>query len=128
MGWMIWLYGCLAAGNGRREPCRGQQLDRDSRHGSTWRKALAFAGPGFVISVGYMDPWVNWATDLAGGSAFGYALLSVVLLSSRRPCCWGFSARLGIATGRDLAQACRDSYPAPVVLGFGSLARSPSAP
>jgi manganese transport protein len=88
------------------------------RHGSTWRKALAFAGPGFVISVGYMDPG-NWATDLAGGSAFGYALLSVVLLSNLMAMLLqALSARLGIATGRDLAQACRDSYPAPVVFGL----------
>jgi manganese transport protein len=88
------------------------------RHGSSWRKALAFAGPGFVISVGYMDPG-NWATDLAGGSAFGYALLSVVLLSNLMAMLLqALSARLGIATGRDLAQACRDSYPAPVVIGL----------
>ena len=84
------------------------------RRGGVWRKALAFAGPGFVVSVGYMDPG-NWATDLAGGSAFGYTLLSVVLLSNLMAMLLqALSARLGIATGRDLAQACRDSYPAPV--------------
>ena len=84
------------------------------RRGGVWRKALVFAGPGFVVSVGYMDPG-NWATDLAGGSAFGYTLLSVVLLSNLMAMLLqALSARLGIATGRDLAQACRDSYPAPV--------------
>src|SRR5215469_6403605 len=86
------------------------------RGGGVWRKALAFAGPGFVVSVGYMDPG-NWATDLAGGSAFGYTLLSVVLLSNLMAMLLqALSARLGIATGRDLAQACRDSYPAPVAM------------
>ena len=77
------------------------------RQGGVWRKALAFAGPGFVVAVGYMDPG-NWATDLAGGSAFGYALLSVVLLSNLMAMLLqALSARLGIATGRDLAQAGR---------------------
>jgi manganese transport protein len=77
---------------------------------SWFRKALAFAGPGYLIAVGYMDPG-NWATDIGGGSKFGYTLLSVVLLSSlmaiflQAP-----SAKLGIATGRDLAQACREHY------------------
>lgn len=86
------------------------------RRGGVWRKALAFAGPGFIVSVGYMDPG-NWATDLAGGSAFGYTLLSVVLLSNLMAMLLqALSARLGIATGRDLAQACRDSYPAPVAM------------
>src|ERR1700689_1570495 len=75
--------------------------------GSVWSKVLAFAGPGYLVAVGYMDPG-NWATDIGGGSKFGYTLLSVVLLSSLiamflQP----LSAKLGIATGRDLAQACR---------------------
>ena len=75
-----------------------------------WRKMLAFSGPGYLVAVGYMDPG-NWATDLAGGSAFGYTLLSVVLLSSLMAILLqSLSARLGIATGRDLAQACRDHY------------------
>jgi len=75
-----------------------------------WRKVFAFAGPGYLVAVGYMDPG-NWATDLAGGSAFGYTLLSVILLSNLMAILLqGLSAKLGIATGRDLAQACRDHY------------------
>jgi manganese transport protein len=83
--------------------------------GGSWvRRMLAFAGPGYMISVGYMDPG-NWATDIAGGSKYGYTLLSVVLVSSMLAVLLqALSARLGIATGRDLAQACRDSYPRPV--------------
>ncbi|HEY7861240.1 MAG TPA: Nramp family divalent metal transporter, partial [Gemmatimonadaceae bacterium] len=83
---------------------------------STWRKALAFAGPGYLIAVGYMDPG-NWATDLAGGSAFGYRLLVVILISNLMAVLLqGLSSKLGIATGRDLAQACRDHYSRPVVI------------
>ena len=75
-----------------------------------WRKMLAFSGPGYLVAVGYMDPG-NWATDLAGGSAFGYTLLSVILLSNLMAILLQtLSARLGIVTGRDLAQACRDNY------------------
>ncbi|WP_246375377.1 Nramp family divalent metal transporter [Gluconacetobacter takamatsuzukensis] len=75
-----------------------------------WRRLLAFLGPGYMVSVGYMDPG-NWATDLAGGSAFGYTLLSVVMLSNLMAILLqALSARLGIATGRDLAQACRDRF------------------
>jgi len=78
--------------------------------GGVWRKLLAFAGPGYLVAVGYMDPG-NWATDLAGGSAFGYALLSVVLLSSLMAMLLQYlSAKLGIATGRDLAQLCREHF------------------
>jgi len=81
---------------------------------STWRKLLAFAGPGYLVAVGYMDPG-NWATDLAGGSQFGYTLLSVVLLSNLMAVLLqGLSSKLGIVTGRDLAQACRDHYSKPV--------------
>ncbi len=81
-----------------------------------WRKFLAFAGPGYLVSVGYMDPG-NWATDIAGGSAFGYTLLSVILVSNLMAVLLqGLSAKLGIVTGRDLAQACRDHYPRPVSL------------
>jgi manganese transport protein len=77
---------------------------------SWFRKALAFAGPGYLIAVGYMDPG-NWATDIGGGSKFGYTLLSVVLLSSLMAIfLQALSAKLGIATGRDLAQACREHY------------------
>jgi manganese transport protein len=80
-------------------------------HGASWlRKMLAFAGPGYLVAVGYMDPG-NWATDIAGGSKFGYTLLSVVLISSLMAMfLQALSAKLGIATGRDLAQACRDHY------------------
>ncbi|HKO21991.1 MAG TPA: Nramp family divalent metal transporter [Candidatus Eisenbacteria bacterium] len=86
--------------------------------GTWWRRALAFAGPGYLVAVGYMDPG-NWATDLAGGSAFGYALLSVILLSNLMAILLqGLSSKLGIVTGRDLAQACRDHYSRPVVLGL----------
>jgi manganese transport protein len=81
---------------------------------SFWRKALAFAGPGYMVAVGYMDPG-NWATDLAGGSRFGYALLSVILLSNLMAILLqALSLKLGIVTGRDLAQACRDHYSRPV--------------
>jgi manganese transport protein len=78
---------------------------------SSWfRKVLAFAGPGYLVAVGYMDPG-NWATDIGGGSKFGYTLLSVVLISNMMAMfLQGLSAKLGIVTGRDLAQACRDHY------------------
>ena len=77
---------------------------------SFFRKMLAFAGPGYLVAVGYMDPG-NWATDLGGGSQFGYALLSAVLLSSLLAIfLQALSAKLGIATGRDLAQSCREHY------------------
>ncbi len=75
-----------------------------------FRKALAFAGPGYLVAVGYMDPG-NWATDIGGGSKFGYTLLSVILLSNLMAMLLqALSAKLGIATGRDLAQACREHY------------------
>jgi manganese transport protein len=75
---------------------------------------LAFAGPGYLVAVGYMDPG-NWATDLAGGSQFGYTLLSVILISNLMAILLqGLSSKLGIVTGRDLAQACRDHYSTPV--------------
>jgi manganese transport protein len=79
-----------------------------------WRKMLAFAGPGYLVAVGYMDPG-NWATDLAGGSKYGYTLLSVIMLSNLMAILLqALSARLGIVSGRDLAQACRDHYSYPV--------------
>src|SRR4051794_25677927 len=82
--------------------------------GVWWRRLLAFVGPGYLVSVGYMDPG-NWATDLAGGSKFGYTLLSVILLSNLMAILLqALAARLGIATGRDLAQACRANYSRPV--------------
>ncbi len=78
--------------------------------GSWFRKLLSFAGPGYLVAVGYMDPG-NWATDLAGGAQFGYSLLYVILLSNLMAVLLqGLSAKLGIVTGRDLAQACRDAY------------------
>ena len=81
-----------------------------------WRKLLAFSGPGYLVAVGYMDPG-NWATDLAAGSGFGYDLLFVVLLSSLMAILLQtLAARLGIVTGRDLAQNCRDHYSRPVTL------------
>ena len=84
------------------------------RGGHWLRKLLAFSGPGYMISVGYMDPG-NWATDLAGGSKFGYTLLSVILISNLMAILLqALTARLGIATGLDLAQACRLSYSRPV--------------
>ncbi len=80
-----------------------------------WRKMLAFAGPGFLVAVGYMDPG-NWATDLAGGAQFGYTLLAVILISNLMAILLQhLCVKLGVATGRDLAQACRDHYPRPVV-------------
>src|SRR6478672_1537486 len=79
-----------------------------------WRKVFAFAGPGYLVAVGYMDPG-NWATDLAGGARYGYTLLSVIMLSNFGAILLqALSLRLGIASGRDLAQACRDTYSRPV--------------
>ena len=79
---------------------------------------MAFAGPGYLVAVGYMDPG-NWATDLAGGSRFGYSLLSVILISNLMAVLLqGLASRLGIVTGRDLAQACRDHYSRPVSLAL----------
>ncbi len=81
-----------------------------------WKKMLAFAGPGYLVAVGYMDPG-NWATDLAGGARFGYTLLSVIMLSNLMAILLqALAARLGIASGRDLAQACRDSYSKPTTI------------
>jgi manganese transport protein len=86
--------------------------------GGFFRKLLAFAGPGYLVAVGYMDPG-NWATDLAGGSRFGYTLLSVVLLSNiMAVLLQGLASKLGVVTGRDLAQACRDHYSRPVAIGL----------
>jgi len=79
--------------------------------GSFWRKLTAFLGPGYLVAVGYMDPG-NWATSLAGGSKFGYALLTIALMSNLMAILLqALCARLGIASGRDLAQACRDAFP-----------------
>jgi manganese transport protein len=101
---------------GWRRPLRLPSLPESHRtilvapNSSWFRKILAFAGPGYLVAVGYMDPG-NWATDIGGGSKFGYALLSVVLLSNLMAMfLQALSAKLGVATGRDLAQACRDHY------------------
>lgn len=87
-----------------------------SQNARAWRKVLAFAGPGLMVAVGYMDPG-NWATDLAGGARFGYTLLSVILISNFMAILLQHLAlKLGVVTGRDLAQACRDHYSRPVSL------------
>jgi manganese transport protein len=79
--------------------------------GSFWQKLVAFLGPGYLVAVGYMDPG-NWATSLAGGSKFGYALLTIALMSNIMAILLqALCARLGIGAGRDLAQACRDAFP-----------------
>jgi manganese transport protein len=83
-----------------------------------FKKSLAFAGPGYLVAVGYMDPG-NWATDIGGGAKFGYTLLSVILISNvMAMLLQALSAKLGIVTGRDLAQACRESYSRPVAIGL----------
>src|SRR4051794_19409463 len=91
------------------------------RGATFWRKLLAFSGPGYLVAVGYMDPG-NWATDLAGGAKFGYTLLSVILISNLMAILLqSLCARLGIVTGRDLAQACRDHYSKPVAISLWAL-------
>ncbi|PYB10353.1 divalent metal cation transporter, partial [Pseudomonas aeruginosa] len=91
------------------EPGRAQPVEVPGG-GHWWRRLLAFAGPGYLVAVGYMDPG-NWATDVAGGAQLGYLLLSVILLSSLMAMLLqALSARLGIASGLDLAQACRERY------------------
>ena len=112
----------IAAPSGWRIPSQSPSLQEVHRTVSVpktfgfWRKMLAFSGPGYLVAVGYMDPG-NWATDLAGGSAFGYTLLSVILLSNLMAILLqSLCARLGIVTGRDLAQACRDHYSRPVAI------------
>jgi len=85
-----------------------------SRNGSRWKQVFSFFGPAYLVSVGYMDPG-NWATDIAGGSRFGYALLWVLLMSNLMALLLqSLSARLGIVRGRDLAQANRETYPKPI--------------
>src|SRR2546423_13760269 len=103
-------------GAGHRFPCGAPLLPEAHRTvpfnaGASWlRKVWAFAGPGYWVAVGYMDPG-DWATDIGGGSKFGYTLLSVIVLSNLMAMfLQALSAKLGIATGRDLAQACRDHY------------------
>src|SRR5262249_17028980 len=87
-----------------------------------WRKAIAFLGPGYLVAVGYMDPG-NWATSLAGGAKFGYALLFIALLSNIMAIVLqSLCARLAVATRRDLAQACRHAFPRPVAFGLWLMA------
>jgi len=87
-------------------------------HASVWRRMFAFAGPAYIVSVGYMDPG-NWATDLLGGSQFGYRLLWVLVMSNAMAILLQtLGARLGIVTGRDLAQACRETYPRSINLSL----------
>jgi manganese transport protein len=106
---------------GWRQASAGPSLPEVNRsitvptNASFWRKVLAFAGPGFLVAVGYMDPG-NWATDLQGGAKFGYRLLSVIMISNLMAILLQhLCVKLGIATGRDLAQACRDHYSRPTV-------------
>ena len=97
----------------RKRPSLAEVFGTIKTHqtGSMWRKLVAFIGPGYLVAVGYMDPG-NWATSLAGGSKFGYALLTVALMSNLMAILLqALCARLGIAAGRDLAQACRDAFP-----------------
>src|SRR3954466_7410786 len=98
-------------------PATGQRSIEDVHRsvavpGGHWfRRMLAFGGPAYLVAVGYMDPG-NWGTDLAGGSIFGYRLIWVLLMSNLMAVLLQtLSARLGLVTGRDLAQACRDAYP-----------------
>jgi manganese transport protein len=119
----------VATENPSTTPIKGWRLPSSSNslpevHGSIaipegagfWRKLFAFAGPGYLVAVGYMDPG-NWATDLAGGARFGYTLLSVIMVSNLMAILLqALAARLGIASGRDLAQACRDHYSRPVAV------------
>ena len=104
--------------NGPITRTRSNEVSLPEVHGSVpvptgpgfWKKMLAFAGPGYLVAVGYMDPG-NWATDIAGGARYGYALLFVVFASNLLAILLqGLAARLGIASGRDLAQACRDRF------------------
>ncbi len=107
-------WGAVEGGDDRRSLPEVNASVPVPRGGHWLRKVLAFSGPGYMVSVGYMDPG-NWATDIAGGSKFGYTLLSVILISNVMAILLqALTARLGIATGRDLAQACRDTYSRPV--------------
>src|SRR5918995_3227181 len=88
-----------------------ESVDTTASHRTSWRKILSFFGPAYLVSVGYMDPG-NWATDLAGGSQYGYSLIWVLLMSNLMALLLQtLSARLGIVRGRDLAQANRETYP-----------------
>jgi manganese transport protein len=120
-----------SAGNGPLTRVEANEVSLPEVHGTVpvpvgagffWRKMLAFAGPGYLVAVGYMDPG-NWATDLAGGARYGYTLLSVVFISNLLAVLLqALAARLGIASGRDLAQACRDHYSRRTTIAFWILA------
>ena len=101
----------------RRQPSLGEvfrSVKVPDAKASVWRKFLAFSGPGYLVAVGYMDPG-NWASSLAGGSAFGYTLLSVIILSNLMAILLqALALKLGVVAERDLAQACRDHYSKPV--------------
>ena len=113
------VLGKTAAGGWRRTSAEPPLADvfrsiAVARGGSLWRRELAFIGPGYLVAVGYMDPG-NWATSIAGGAQFGYALLFVALLSNIMAITLqSLTTRLAIGSGRDLAQACRDAFPKPV--------------
>jgi manganese transport protein len=93
-----------------------------SRSPQMWRRMLGFLGPGFLISVGYMDPG-NWATDLAAGSRYGYTLLFVIMLSNLMAILLqSLAVKLGVASEQDLAQACRAEYSRPVAIGLWVIA------
>ncbi|MFN8392646.1 MAG: Nramp family divalent metal transporter [Bdellovibrionota bacterium] len=113
-----------ATGDGWRYESSGPSLPESHRTlpvpvtASFWRKLLAFAGPGFMVAVGYMDPG-NWATDLAGGSRYGFTLLSVILVSNLMAMLLqALAVKLGVVGERDLAQACRDHFSKPVSFGL----------
>ena len=114
---------------GDAEPARSPRLDRHSAAApASGGRCSPSPGPGYLVAVGYMDPG-NWATDLAGGARYGYTLLSVILISNLMAILLqALAVRLGIASGRDLAQACRDSYSRRSRSCSGSCARSPSPP
>ena len=106
--------------SGWRNPVREASLPEAFRsitvpkNASFWRRLAAFVGPGYLVAVGYMDPG-NWATDISGGAVYAYALLSVILISNFVAIyLQALAAKLGIVTGRDLAQACHDAYSRPV--------------
>jgi manganese transport protein len=108
----------IAAGHPRARSLGDVNSSVGTAHPSVWRRLLAFAGPAYLVSVGYMDPG-NWATDLEGGSMFGYQLLWVLVMSNGMAILFQtLSARLGVVAGRDLAQACREAYPRPISLAL----------
>ena len=118
----------MPAGGARaaRRRSRTSTAPSASRAATSTRRLAAFLGPGYLVAVGYMDPG-NWATSLAGGSKFGYTLLVVALISNIMAIVLqSLCARLAIASGRDLAQACRDAYPRWAVLS--AVVRSPRSP